>query len=479
LPFTHVKTRSLFIALSLLLTTWAHAAKPNVLFIAVDDLRNWQGCYGDTQAKTPNIDRLAARGLRFDRAYCGAPLCNPTRASLITGIRPHESGIYENDVKWSAVLKDEVTIPQLFKQQGYYVSGAGKIVHATAIRTEDWNDFGPINDHIETLDLNIKSRRKNDQRFGKFAWHMVPNADEAALIDYRSTSYVIERIQKQPQDKPFFLALGIHRPHVPWNVPQKYFDLYPLEKIQQPKILANDLSDVGPVAKEMAPAEVDAEMRAIPQGPEQVIRAYLAATSFCDAQIGRALDALDQSPHKDNTIIVLWGDHGWNHGEKQHWTKHVLWEESTRAPLLCVAPGVTRPGSVCARTVDFLSLFPTLCDLAGFPIPAQCKSPSLKPLLADPKAPWDRPALTTMGFNNHALRDERWRYIRYHTGEEELYDHNTDPNEWKNVAALPENAAVKARLAKWLPTVNVPSKGRGGNDEDTTPTKGKRKGKKK
>ena len=208
----------------------------------------------------------------------------------------------------------------------------------------------------------------------------------------------------------------------------------------------------------MAKAEIDRAVRARPQGPEHVIQAYLASISFCDAQIGRVLDALDKSPYRDNTIIVFWGDHGWNHGEKQHWAKAVLWEESTRAPLLWVAPGVTHPGTVCERTVDFLSVFPTLCDLTGLPVPSQCQDPSIRSLLADPKSAWDRPALSTMGFNNHAVRDERWRYIRYADGQEELYDHLVDSLEWTNIAANPENADIKARLAKWLPRENAPDK---------------------
>jgi arylsulfatase A-like enzyme len=462
------RTHSILVILSLLggglLAADNTPSRPNVLFIAVDDLRNWEGCYGDPQAKTPNIDRLAARGVRFDRAYCGAPLCNPTRTSLITGIRPSASGVYGNDVVWSEALPDAMTIPLLFKQNGYYVSGAGKITHAYTVRASDWHDFGPIQDNEEGGEdvgnnpIGRKSRKKDDQRYGKFSWHVVPNENESSLIDFRTTSYVIDRLNKK-QDKPFFLALGIHRPHVPWNVPRKYFDLYPMDKIKQPDINPNDLDDVGSIAKHMANADLDAQIRERPQGPEHIIQAYLASVSFCDAQIGRVLDALDKSPYRDNTVIVLWSDHGWNHGEKQHWAKAVLWEESTRAPFLWVAPGVTQPATVCERTVDFLSVFPTLCDLAGLPIPAQCKSPSIRSLLADPTSAWDRPALSTMGFNNHAVRDERWRYIRYADGAEELYDHQSDPREWKNIAANPENAAVKARLANWLPTENSKDKG--------------------
>ena len=457
-------------------------ARPNVLFIAVDDLRNWLGCYGDQQAKTPHMDRLAARGVRFDRAYCGAPLCNPTRTSLITGIRPAVTGVYQNNVKWSDAVPDAMTIPLLFKQNGYYVSGAGKITHANSVRPSDWHDFGPVQDQYEGgedvgNDPVGRKAQKGDTVLGKFSWHAVPNANEASLIDYRITSYIVERL-RQRRDKPFFLACGIHRPHVPWNVPQQYFDMYPLDKVRQPTINPHDLDDVGPIGRKWANVLNDEAIRREPQGPERVIQAYLAATSFCDAQIGRLLDALDNSSYRDNTIIVLWGDHGWNHGEKQHWAKMVLWEESTRAPLLWIAPGVTKPGGVCERTVDFLSIFPTLCDLAGLSTPAQCKNPSFRSLLADPASAWDRPALTTMGRGNHTVRDERWRYIRYSDGFEELYDHRADPLEWTNVANKPEFAEVKARLAKWLPTEDAPDKGRAVNSSvKSTPAKNRQKNK--
>ena len=270
---------------------------------------------------------------------------------------------------------------------------------------------------------------------------------------YQITSYIVDRL-KQKHDQPFFLACGLHRPHTPWTVTQKYFDMNPLAEIKQPPIKADDLDDVPPIGRAMAAASYsDKAIRANTQGPEKAIQGYRAAVSFMDAQVGRLLDALDASPAKDNTIIVFIGDNGWNLGEKQHWAKTVLWKESTSVPLIWVAPGLTKPGTVCERTVDFLSLFPTLCDLTGLPVPAQCKGPSIRPLLADPKAKWDRPALSTMGRGNHAVCDERYRYIRYSDGTEELYDHKTDPNEWTNIAKNPELAPIKARLAKVMPNL--------------------------
>jgi arylsulfatase A-like enzyme len=424
----------------------ADAAKPNVLLIISDDLRCWLGCYGDPQAHTPHLDRLAARGALFKNAMCGAPLCNPSRTSLLTGIRPSETGVYNNNgLLMSEAIPDAMTLPLYFKNNGYYVAGAGKITHDVtpggSVRVSDWNDFGPVK----------LGNNKPNQQVNAWKWAVVPNQKETELEDYAFASYIADRL-KRKHDKPFFLACGLRRPHVAWNVPQRYFDLHPLGAIKQPPIKADDLDDVPPIGRKMALAHYDDKaIRAIPQGPEKLIQAYRAAVSSMDAQVGRLLAALDAGPAKDNTIIVLVGDNGWNHGEKQHWAKEVLWKESTEVPMIWIVPGLTKPNAVCARPVDFLSIFPTLCELTGLPIPAKCKGPSIRPLLADPKAPWDHPALSTMGRGNHALCDDRYRYIRYSDGTEELYDHATDPNEWTNIANKPETASIKARFAKHLP----------------------------
>jgi arylsulfatase A-like enzyme len=190
---------------------------------------------------------------------------------------------------------------------------------------------------------------------------------------------------------------------------------------------------------------------------KEAVRGYLAAGAFCDAMIGRLMAGFDKSPYKDNTILVFWGDHGWHLGEKQHWRKFALWEEATRAPLLFTVPGMTKPNSISPRTVDFMSIYPTLCELCGLDVPSHVEGVSIKPLLVDPQAAWDRPALTTHGYQNHAVRSEKWRYIRYADGGEELYDEVQDPQEWTNLAGKPEYAAAKSELAHWLPTKNVPS----------------------
>jgi arylsulfatase A-like enzyme len=278
------------------------------------------------------------------------------------------------------------------------------------------------------------------------------------LNDYKITDYAIAQLQKK-QDKPFFLAMGLHKPHMPWNVPRKYFDLFPLANIQLPPYLEDDLKDVPSAGVKMAHPETDHDPIVKSGRWKEAIQAYLASIAYTDMNIGRLLEAFNKSAYKDNTVIVFWCDHGWHLGEKHHWRKFALWEEATRSPLIWVVPGLTKPGSVCERTVDFMSIFPTLTDLCGLPTPKHVEGPSLRPLLANPKAAWDRPGITTYRFMNHTVRTEDWRLIRYANGEEELYDERADPNEWTNLAQDPKHAARKAALAKWLPDHNQPDIG--------------------
>jgi len=249
---------------------------------------------------------------------------------------------------------------------------------------------------------------------------------------------------------------------MPWNVPKKYYDLHPLDKIQLPPHRTNDLEDLPPEGVRMAGALGDHE-RVVASGRwKEAVQAYLAAISYLDGQVGRVLDALEKSAYATNTMICFWGDHGWHLGEKEHWRKFALWEEATRAPFIWVVPGVTRSGGVCERTVDFMSIYPTLCELAGLPMPGHVEGESIRVLLADPKAPWSRPAITTFGRDNHALRTERWRYIRYREGGEELYDHDNDPYEWKNLAhQSAEFESVMKELKPWFPKINNPEVRRG------------------
>lgn len=425
--------------------------RPNVLFIAVDDLNDWIGCLGGhPDTKTPNLDRLAARGMSFTRAYCAAPACNPSRAALLTGRRPSTSGVYHNNQPWRPVMPDVVTMPQYFMRHGYRVVGGGKIFHNSFNDPASWEFWQPAGRFPEPERVPFNGIPNT----AHFDWGPVAVGEEA-MGDHVTVDWAIAELNK-PRDKPLFLACGLIRPHLPWYVPQKYFDLFPLAKVTLPTILDTDLDDVPPAGVRMAKPEGDHAKVIAHNQYRQAVQGYLASIAYADMEIGRLLDALDRSPLAGNTIVVLWGDHGWHLGEKHHWRKFALWEEATRVPLLILVPGLTRPGSTCGRTVNLMDLYPTLADLCGLPVDPAWEGRSLRPLLAEPEAAWPYPALTTHGRNNHAVRSERWRYIRYADGSEELYDHDADPLEWKNLAGDPQLASVKAELAHWLPRVNAP-----------------------
>src|SRR5262245_61790640 len=432
------------------------AVKPNVLLIAVDDLNHWVGHLGrNKQVITPNIDRLAARGITFANAYCAAPICNPSRAALMSGLRPSTTGVYDNSIDWRPIIPREQTLVTHFRANGYTTAGAGKIYHGGFDRKEEWDEYG-------------KERGGGCKMLnptpgvGGIRFSPVDCGDEG-ISDYSIAEYGIAQLQRK-HDKPFFLTIGFHKPHMPWNVPKKYFDLYPLDKIELPPYREDDLKDIPPAGVKMArgpgsnsPDKPSDHELILQSGRwKEAVQAYLATITYVDGQIGRVLDALDKSQYRDNTIIVFWGDHGWSLGEKHHWRKFALWEETTRAPLIWVAPGVTKAGTTSTRTVDFMSVYSTLSELCGLPIPAHVEGASIKKLLADPAAQWDRPALTTHGYQNHAVRTAQWRYIRYEDGGEELYDETKDPYEWTNLANDKKYDKVKTELVKVFPKVNRP-----------------------
>jgi arylsulfatase A-like enzyme len=424
--------------------------KPNVLFIAVDDLNHWVGYLGrNAQTITPNIDRLAARGVRFTRSYCAAPVCNPSRAALMSGLRPSTTGVYENNNDWRTVIPPGLTLPTTFRKAGYFVCGAGKIYHEAYRRPAEWDDYlrGEGRDPQPTGDTGV----------GGIKFAPLDCKDED-LREWKIVQYGIDQLARS-HEKPFFLAVGLHKPHMPWNVPRKYYDMHPLASIRLTPHRDDDLADVPPAGVRMAGPEGD--HRAILESGrwKEAVQGYLAAISYADAMIGRLLDAFDRSAYRDNTVIVFWGDHGWHLGEKQHWRKFALWEEATRAPLIWIVPGVTRAGAVCDRSVDFMSIYPTLTEVCGLSTPAHVEGRSILPLLKDPAAPWDHPALTTYRYRNHAVRSEGWRYIRYANGDEELYDEAADPYEWVNLAGDSKHAATRAALARLLPRSDHPDIG--------------------
>jgi arylsulfatase A-like enzyme len=431
--------------------------RSNVLFIAIDDLNDWLGCLGGhPDVITPNLDRLAGRGVLFTNAHCSAPLCNPSRAAIMTGIRPSSSGVYSNQqpLRKSEVLKEAVTLPQYFMENGYRTLGSGKIYHGSVPDPQFWHDYWPSKTKVRPTDPLPEKRPLNGiPNTRHFDWGPL-NITEEKMGDSRVADWVIRQL-RQKQDNPFFLACGFFRPHLPWYVPQKYFDLYPLEKVSLPEIKEDDLDDIPEAGRKIALMSGDHAQVTKYNQWRRAVQGYLASISFVDHCLGRVIDALDKSSYRDNTIIVLWSDHGWHLGEKLHWRKFALWEEATHNVLTFTAPGVTRPGEVCDAPVNLIDIYPTLIDLCGLQPRKELEGVSLLPLLKDPSTEWDRPSLTTYGRNNHSLRSKRWRYIRYYDGTEELYDHRFDEQEWFNLADDPKYSPVKEKLSRWLPETNA------------------------
>jgi arylsulfatase A-like enzyme len=436
-----------------------------VLFISIDDLNDWVGVLGGhPQAKTPNIDRLAQKGLVFNQAYCAAPICNASRVALLTGIPPHKSGVYQNKHSWRRVMPDVVTLPHLFKQNGYWVSGAGKIYHESFPECGGWDEYYGFNQVVgDKMQLGIFGREPIPPNIPingigalekAFDWGELSVADEQ-MPDRKLTDWVRENLGKSYQ-QPFFFACGFSHPHLPWYVPQKYFEPFPLDEIQLPIIKQDDLNDIPSLGIKLAASERDHAAVIEHNQYRQAVQGYLASIYFVDTMIGRVLDALDASPYADNTIIVLWSDNGWHLGEKLHWRKGTLWEEATRIPLIFVVPKQTQAGSKCDRPVSLLDIYPTLIDLCGLsPTPPNLGGKSLLPLLENPNVAWDNPVLMTWQ-GHHSIRWQQLRYIRYTDETEELYDHKIDPLEWNNLAADSKYAQVKAQLAQWIPRENAP-----------------------
>jgi arylsulfatase A-like enzyme len=438
---------------------------PNVLFIAVDDLNNWLGCLeGHPNTKTPNIDKLASQGVLFANAHCQAPLCGPSRASIMTGLRPSTTGIYGmiHDDKIRSdnpTTKDIIFLPEFFKNNGYFTMGIGKLFHTHA--PKDVFDesggrepgFGPLPekrfvwDGYGTSDRKIYGRTSTD-------WGAFPEAD-SLMPDYRAATWAIERLNKD-YNQPFFLGVGFQRPHVPLYVPQKWFDLHPLETIQTTPYKADDLNDVPPIALQIndLPMMPSTDW-AIENGEwEKIIQAYLACVSFTDHQVGRVLEQLYQSKYAENTVVVLWSDHGYRLGEKGTFAKHALWEEATNAPLIFSAPKLPK-GKTIFEPAEMLSIYPTLLDLCGLPKYERNEGENLVSMMVDENTENSRVAITTFGMNNHAVKSKNFRYIQYEDGKEEFYDHTTDPNEWINQTGNNNYLNNKEELKYRLPKNNA------------------------
>jgi len=439
----------------------AAASKRNVLFIAIDDLNDWVGSLGGhPQARTPNLDRFAASGVNFTSAHCAAPLCNPSRAALMTGLRPSTTGVYQNTQPFreSARGRNAVTLTQHLMASGYKAIGSGKIYHGGFPDPQSWNDYFPDNRGRDVPPSPAPPKDKlplnGIPRTAHFDWGPIDNSDED-MGDYKVAQWVSEQLGKRYND-PMFIACGMTRPHLPWYVPKKYFEMFPLDTIQLPAVRNDDLNDVPAAGVRMAKPDGD-HAKVIEHGQwKKAVQGYLASIAFCDAMLGNVFRALELSPKAKETAVVLWSDHGWHLGEKLHWRKFSLWERSTRNLLMMNIPGVTAARGRCARTVSLMDIYPTLIDVLGLPKRPELESQSLVSLLRNPSGPRKEPALTTYGKGNHTVRTEQWRYIRYNDGSEELYDHRSDPNEWTNLAAAPQHAPIKAELAQWLPATDAP-----------------------
>lgn len=426
--------------------------KPDVVFIIVDDLNDYLGCLGGhPQAKSPNIDALADSGMLFPQAYCNSPQCRPSRTSLNHGVLALNTGTYFNAKFPKETKITTPTMQQFFMKNGYRVVSGGKVFHG-----------GPGDDG----DAILKRPRDPKPPKGEDNFNVrgAPNdgyaldAADEEMSDYKVATWAIQQ-WNEPTDKPLFMSIGFFRPHRPLQVPQKYFNSFPLESIQRPaEPEEDDWSDMPEFARRLARTHAhkalhdglsDHEYIVKHDEWDKTLRAYLASVEFVDQQIGRFLDALSENPRGRETIVMLVSDHGWHLGEKKHWCKGAIWEQTTRIPFIVRAPGVNS-GSVCTQPVSLIDVFPSLVDLAGLDVPTWLDGTSVKAQLEDPSR--TRPAVvSSYGPGNTAIRTEHWRYIRYEDGSEELYDHRVDPNEWNNQAANPEYNEVKKRLAAMIP----------------------------
>jgi uncharacterized sulfatase len=435
----------------------AVAPKVNVLFISVDDLNNDLGCYGHPLVQTPHLDALARRGVRFERAYCQFPLCSPSRSSLMTGLRPDTTRVYDLQKHFRSTLPDVVTLPQLFQQQGYFAARVGKLYHygnpgqIGASGLDDppsWNQVvNPAG--VDKSEEKVLTNYTPKRGLGSSLSFYASPAPDAEHTDGKVAAEAGQLLE-QNRARPFFIGAGFYRPHCPYIAPKKYFDLYPLNKVTLPRFTPDEWTNLPPAALWLRPANfglTEEQLRA-------ALRAYYASISFLDAQIGRLLGTLERLNLAGNTVVVFWSDNGYLVGQHGQWMKQTLFEGSARVPLIIAGPGVKAPGKVSTRPVELLDLYPTLAELCGLSAPTNLAGRSLRPLLMNPRAAWDKPALTQTRrgsganmFHGYSIRTERWRYTEWDEGRKglELYDYNSDPHELRNLAANPR---FKDRLAQ-------------------------------
>ncbi len=436
------------------------ATHTNVLFIAIDDLTCCLGCYGNKQVKSPNLDHFAKTAVRFDHAYCQFPLCGPSRCSIMTGLRPDTTKLYGNSMSTPIrhYYPDIITLPLMFRTNGYFAGRVGKMYHYGVpgqIGTSGIDDppswVRVVNPKgLDKADENeVIMTVPNKNIGGTLCWMQMKRGGDEDQTDGKVASETIKMIEEN-KDKPFFIGCGFYRPHVPDIAIKKWFDLYPIEEVQLPDIHSNDLKNVPPVALTVFPPNFG-----LPEiNLRQFKRAYYAATSFVDAQFGKVIEALHKNGLDDNTIVVVWSDHGWNLGEHGQWQKQLLFEESSRVVCMVRWPGAKGNGKDCFRPVELLDLYPTLADLCGLTPPSNLEGKSLRPLLQNPKANWNMPAYTQTHRNarksghdlmGHSVRTEKFRYTEWGNDGvdgKELYDEKKDPKEYHNLAKDPKFAST-------------------------------------
>ena len=422
--------------------------RPNILFISIDDLNDWnEPLNGSNKVFTPFLEKFSKESVNFTKNYCASPGCNPSRASMLTGIHTYNSGMYSNYQDWRKVpvLGEAITLPEIFKENGYFTAGAGKIYHYSQVHPDSWNEYFPSQNQNmpgnyipEDAPVNMIPFK---YMYSAFDWAELPIGDEETG-DYKSVNY-ISSFFKKDLDKPFFLACGIYRPHLPWYVPKKYFDLYPLEDIELPILLEEDTADLGLRAKELISRGGNYHKNVVENGKwKEAIRGYLASISFADAMVGKLIDNLKKSKYAENTIVVISSDHGWQLGEKMHWRKFALWENIIRTLLMVKVPenissslktGSKDGGEVNSLT-SLLDIYPTLLELANIKSKTDLDGKSLIPLLNNPDLKTNRKVITTYDFADYSLRYNNWHYINYVDGSEELYNLEEDNEEWYNLA---------------------------------------------
>ncbi|MCB2213328.1 sulfatase [bacterium] len=445
----------------------AQPTHPNVLFILLEDAPNWFGCLGGhPDTMTPNIDELANRGCLFTNAHCASPICNPSRTALLTGQYPNTTGVFYNDDDWREIIPNVVSMPRYFLDHDYFTVRSGKVYHGNFDEREVWNQYidakathnlpgeEPYLPGHPWNGLNYLLEGDGDATGTQFFNWGATDAPEAIMTDFRRVRNLNEMLQDGMRE-PFLMFYGTHKAHFPAIAPRRVMERFNIAEVTLPPVNPTDLDDLPPSAFNFIEPWHHED---VVNGKQwhKAVAAYLATIHYMDEMVGRLLNQFDHSPHANNTIVVLVADHGFHLGEKMHWRKATLWNESSSVIMTVLAPGVTTPGSVCHQPVNMLDLYPTLVDLCNLPANPANEGQSLRPLLENPASVREEPSIMTLEAGNHAVITEQWHYIHYANGDRELYDRNVDPQQWDNLATNPDYEPIMQQLRDWIPDDWIP-----------------------